>query len=195
VNTPYNDSSTAVDGISGFVDNNRIATLVGVFLDDAEPTNPAPASLDFSDGGVIGHGFSSLAPQLGQIFFIGDGLTGTGFGSQQVFIVPPTATRLYLGIPDNPYTDNSGAFVATFTISPLAQVPAPTIQPDGFTTNGVIRLLVSGFAERTYILQASTNLVDWISLSTNVPVATPFDVLDTGAPNFRDRFYRVIEQP
>ncbi len=193
-NSPYNDSATAVEGISGIVDNDRVATLAGVFLDDSEPANPAPASLDFSDD-AIGHSFSSLAPQLRQVFFIGDGLTGTGSGSEQVFVVPPNATRLYLGIPDVYYDDNSGSFVATFTISPPAQIPMPSIQPGGFTTNGAIQILVSGLAGQSCILQASTNLSDWISLGTNMPVAAPFYVFDPAAINYSYRFYRVMEQP
>jgi hypothetical protein len=194
VNSPYNDSATAVEGVSGFVDSNRIATLVGVFLDDSEPTNPAPASLDFSDD-AIGHIFSSLAPRLDQIFFIGDGLTGTGSGSQQVFVVPPTATRLVLGIPDSYYDDNSGSFVATFAISPLPQAAVPGIEPGGFTTNGIMPLQLSGLAGWSYILQASTDLSNWISIGTNVPVATPFYMFDPAAANFPYRFYRVMEQP
>jgi hypothetical protein len=193
-NSPYNDSATAVEGISGIVDNDRIATLVGVFLDDSEPTNPAPASLDFSDD-AIGHSFSSLAPQLRQVFFIGDGLTGTGSGSEQVFVVPPTATRLYLGIPDVYYDDNSGSFVATFTISRLPESPVPGIELGGFTTSGIIQLQVSGWAGWSYILQASTNLSDWISLGTNMPVATPFYMFDPAATNYSYRFYRTIQQP
>lgn len=195
VNSPFNDSSTAVGGISGYVDNNRIATLAGVFLDDSEPTSPAPSSLAFSDDGQIGHSFSSLAPQLRQVFFIGDGLTGTGSGSEQVFMVPPTATRLVLGIPDVDYNDNSGSFVAKFTISPLMPALVPGIGSDGFTTNGTIQLQLSGLAGPSYILQASTNLSNWISLGTNVPVATPFLMLDPAATNFPHRFYRAVQQP
>jgi hypothetical protein len=194
-NTPYNDSSSAIEGISGFVDNNRIAAMVGVFLDDTEPTNPAPPSLDFSDAGIIGHSFSSLAPQLRQIFFIGDGLTGTGSGSLQIFVVPPTATRLCLGLPDNPYHDNSGSFTATFTISSLSPVPALSLKPGGFTTNGNLHLQLSGLAGKNYVLQASTNLSNWISLGTNVPVATPFYLSDPAATNFPNRFYRAVQQP
>ena len=85
--SPYGDFYTAVDGISGYLDSNRVAMLVGVFLDDTEPANPAPGSLDFSDGGMIGHIFSSLAPQLRQVFFIGDGLTGSGTGSLQMRVM------------------------------------------------------------------------------------------------------------
>jgi hypothetical protein len=195
VNSPYNDSWTAVGGLSGYVDNNRIATLVGVFLDDSEPTNPPPSSLNFSDDDPIGHSFSSLAPQIAQVFFIGDGLTGAASGSQQVFIVPPTASRLVLGIPDDNYNDNSGSFVATFAISPLPQAPVPGIASGGFTTNGTIQLQLSGLAGWSYILQASTNLSNWISLGTNVPVATPFDMSDASATILSCRFYRTIQRP
>jgi uncharacterized protein (TIGR03382 family) len=44
-----------------------------------------------------------LAPLLHQTFFIGDGLTGTGSGSPQTFLVPDAATHLYLGIVDGSY--------------------------------------------------------------------------------------------
>ena len=47
----------------------------------------------------------NFAPLIGQVFFIGDGLTGTdaanvGSGSTQTFQVPTTATRLFLGFAD-----------------------------------------------------------------------------------------------
>lgn len=193
-NLPYNDSYAGVEGVSGFTDSNRIATLVGVFLDDTEPTNPAPGNLDFSDT-AIGHSFSSLAPQLRQVFFIGDGLTGTGTGSQQVFVVPPTATRLCLGLPDSHYDDNSGLFTAIFTISTLSPVPAPSIEQGGFTTNGTMQLQLSGLAVGNHILQASANLSNWISIGTNVPVATPFYMSDPVSKNFSSRFYRAVQQP
>jgi hypothetical protein len=193
-NSPTYAYINAIEGISGFVDYSRIATLVGVFLDDSEPTNPAPSSLDFSDA-AIGHGFASLAPQLRQVFFIGDGLTGTGSGNNQIFVVPPTATRLCLGLLDILYNDNSGSFVASFTISHLPQTPVPSIQPGGFTTNGTMQLQLSGLAGRSYVLQAGSDLSDWISLGTNVPVAAPFYLFDPAATNFSCRFYRVIQQP
>jgi hypothetical protein len=191
--SPYGDLYTAVDGISGYTDSNRVATLVGVFLDDTEPANPAPGSLDFTDSGTMGHIFSSLAPQLRQVFFIGDGLTGTGTGNRQIFNVPPTATRLCLGIPDLNYDDNSGSFEAAFTICPPAQKPTPSIRPVGFTTNGILQLELSGLAGKSYLLQASTNLSDWISIGTNLPMATPFDISDPAAANFPARFYRVVQ--
>jgi hypothetical protein len=66
----------------------------------------------------VGTEFATLTPALGQVFFIGDGLTGTGSGSVQTFTVPRGATRLFLGIADASgfggrpgcYGDNIGMF-------------------------------------------------------------------------------------
>ena len=85
------------NGIAG-IDAPVIGYLAGVFLDSNEPTNPPPAALNFS---VIGMNFTTLLPQIGQVFFIGDGLTETG--KVQEFVVPPTATQLLLGLADSRY--------------------------------------------------------------------------------------------
>jgi hypothetical protein len=65
----------------------------------------------------------ALHPKIGQVFFIGDGLTGTGTGSIQTFFVPSTATHLYLGYIDDGdppnnlgpccFTDNLGSMSVT----------------------------------------------------------------------------------
>lgn len=103
-----NDPS--LNGISGY--NAPVDALVGVFLTDSEPiNNPAPPSLDFGPTG-IGTDFPTLAPALQQIFFIGDGLTGTGTGTRQTFVVPSGATRLYLGVVDGfGWSNNIGSFI------------------------------------------------------------------------------------
>ncbi len=101
--------------------------LVGMFLADTLPASVAPTLrfywTDNSQGGIQTN-FAVLSPQIGQVFFIGDGLTGTGTGAVQVFNVPPTATRLYLGYVDlcsnvtpGCYSDNSGSMTVTFAIS------------------------------------------------------------------------------
>ncbi len=113
----------SVDGISGFTAT-RARALHGVFLADAEPANPAPTPLTFTD-----FSFTQLAPQIAQQFYIGDGLTGTGTGSPQRFIVPPGATRLFLGFADGLgpcigwYGDNGGSASGTVLISGIVQQP------------------------------------------------------------------------
>ncbi|HYX31945.1 MAG: hypothetical protein M3Q07_23175 [Pseudobdellovibrionaceae bacterium] len=75
-----------------------INSLIGIFLDDRTPEQrPAsPATLDFNEG--VGRNFKTLAPELGQIFFIGDGKDASG--KLQGFTVPTGTTRLYLAIMD-----------------------------------------------------------------------------------------------
>ena len=77
--TSYNSGYGSLSGITapggGY--------LVGVFVDGA-PSGNAPAALDFTSGG--GTSFSSLDPELDQVFFIGDGQTGDGTGTLQELI-------------------------------------------------------------------------------------------------------------
>lgn len=111
-------------GISGIIHPNTLA-LLGVFLTDAPPENPAPDRLDFYD---LTSNFTSLSPELGQAFFIGDGWTD-GAVLQQ-FNVPAGATRLYLGLADagwftgdpGAYIDNEGSFDADVYFT---AIPAP----------------------------------------------------------------------
>jgi hypothetical protein len=109
-------SRGAENGISAF--NLPLNSLLGVFLDNSQPDGfTAPAAIDFSTGASLT--FSSLSPDLRQIFFIGDGLTGTGGGSVQQFIAPAGATRLFLGIPDGTgWNNNGGSFSVTVTAIP-----------------------------------------------------------------------------
>ncbi len=85
-------------GISG-VSADSTMCLVGVFLNDSEPADPAPPVLNFSVTN-FGVGFKTLSPALNQTFFIGDGLTGMSNGVVQYFYAPTGATRLYLGFAD-----------------------------------------------------------------------------------------------
>ena len=122
-------SLTALDGISGYIGPQ--GPLTGVFLDNLIPSSgPPPATLDFSPGG-LGIDFTTLSPQLKQVFYIGDGVTsGAVF---QEFVAPAGATRLYLGIPDGfgfvgepgAYDDNDGSYRVTIGVNQIP-VPEPT---------------------------------------------------------------------
>jgi hypothetical protein len=132
-NHPGGESvSNPIGPFSGYGETNFSGAMEGVFLEDTLPLLPPPGPLNFriSGGNSYGRGiatdFYTQSPRIGEIFFIGDGLTGTGTGKHQVFIVPPTATHLYIGnvdtctdpAPTIPgcYSDNTGGFTATFVI-------------------------------------------------------------------------------
>jgi len=90
--------------------NGQLESLVGVFLNSQQVLPPAP-TLDFTEPDSIT--FETLSPQVQQVFFIGDGLTGTGEGAVQYFKVPDGADRLYLGLYDAGNYNNLGSLNVT----------------------------------------------------------------------------------
>jgi len=127
-----NTTVTSYGGLSGIdVDQNNMF-LVGVFLDASEPSGPGPAVLSYNYGtpGSLSTSDPSFSPALDEVFFIGDGLTGTGAGMEQIFNVPAGADRLYLGFADSfdsvpsYYADNVGSLTATFEITTATPEPA-----------------------------------------------------------------------
>jgi len=111
---------TPLQGISGIRHGAKVLFLVGVFLNDAEPADPAPPAIDFTDAEHL----PDIRPQLKQVFFIGDGRTETGSGETQKFYIPDGATRLFLGFADGYnfqgapafYDDNSGELSVTVNL-------------------------------------------------------------------------------
>jgi hypothetical protein len=130
-----NFSSTTLytpDGNTGWVVSNQngnehgksnltapINAVVGLFLDNQVPTaaGAVPPSLDFSTD--ASRDFTTLSPKLRQPFFIGDGRRSDG--TVQQFVVPPGATRLFIGTMDGyEWNNNVGGY--TTTIHRIAQV-------------------------------------------------------------------------
>jgi hypothetical protein len=82
---------------------------------------------------------------------------------------------------------NSAAANAVFVVQPLA------FTSEGFASN-VFRLRFAGTVGSNYVLQASTNFINWTPLFTNTATTNLFDLFDTQATNFPYRFYRVLQQ-
>jgi hypothetical protein len=59
-------------------------------------------------------------------------------------------------------------------------------------TNAAYTFAVAGAAGYKYTVQASTDLVNWITLQTNI---APFVFVDTNAGEFNQRFYRSVYIP
>jgi plastocyanin len=92
---------------------------------------------------------------------------------------------------------------AAFGMTGLVKVASASITPALLTnvtrlTNGQFRFTVITTANRTNIVQASTNLAratNWVAINTTLPGSNTFTFTDTNADGLRLRFYRVIEPP
>jgi len=57
---------------------------------------------------------------------------------------------------------------------------------------GLVQFILEGNVGLTYVVEASTNLVNWTPLTTLVATNGAMPVLDTAATNFNHRFYRAV---
>lgn len=142
-------SFPAALGVSGY--NGPINALIGVFLDASTPAGAAPPALDFSTPGSLAQ--ATVSPQLRQVFFIGDGRTGTGSGTVQQFVVPAGATRLFLASSDGigANYNNFGSFAVVVTDSVVAAAVAADIPVDAPWALSITMLLL--LAAGTYALR------------------------------------------
>ena len=168
---------------NGIGSNNvPISALVGVFLDDSLPAlSPAPAEFSYQPAA------QTLAPGLRQVFFIGDGLTGTGSGTQQQFVVPQGATRLFLGTQDGcKWSDNGGSFTVSIDTHPLASIHFSRVA-----------ICWGSLVGGSYQVQYSTALNPSVWNDLGTPVAgtgSTVCVEDPIQPG-EARFYRVVTLP
>jgi uncharacterized repeat protein (TIGR03806 family) len=144
--------------------------------------------------------------------------SGTFHGPVHLTVLPPdTNAVIYYTLDGTLPTTNSLIYSAPFVLTNTATVLANafetgfnnsvaagglfTVLPPIFFTspgvfsNGVFQMQLSATPNQNYVLQGSTNLMQWVPISTSTPSATPFYLNDPDATNFPNRFYRVRLQP
>jgi hypothetical protein len=84
--------------------------------------------------------------------------------------------------------------VKEFAILVNSLVPV-VLSPLGVADGEFSANVTSGTIGPDHVLQGSTNLTDWVRLSTNTPTVLPFTLTDPNAGAFPKRFYRVKLEP
>jgi len=105
----------------------------------------------------------------------------------------PLQTNLVTSSALFDFTDpDAPRFSHRFYRARLLSLPPPTLLPNtaGFPYAGQFGFELSGVSDQTVVIEASTNLSDWLALSTNTFGPTPLLFSDPGWTNFPSRFYR-----
>jgi hypothetical protein len=174
-------------GFSLTFDPKRLAYLGATLGKDATGAWLMPNAVRANEG-VIG---LPLALPVGQS--LGSGLLEM---ARVRFAVVGAAGSTGLQLADAPVVCelvDAGAnpLAMALTSGAVQVVPQPGFSSLQLLPGGGLQLHLSGLAGQTCWLQVSTDLVDWVTLSTNVLGNTPLPVVDATAPGGRCRFYRL----
>jgi hypothetical protein len=85
-----------------------------------------------------------------------------------------------------PDTTSANSRAAVVVANPAASLAVASYAAGQFAIN------VSGATGQSYAVQASADLVNWVTLQTNT---APFTFTDTDAGQFSQRFYRAVYAP
>ena len=113
--------------------------------------------------------------------------------------VDESVSYQFFGTGTYNYRDTTfGAYGMTGTIVVKAAAPPQpaTLLNSSWSAIGGFQCTVSNLVVgKTYYIEASTNLVNWTSIATNVASAPVEDYIDAEATALKSRFYRSVHLP
>ncbi len=183
---PYRDS---IDGFTG-----TITVIAANSAPSVTITNPAAGATFAAPATVLIQAIASdTGGSVASVTFFVDAIS---IRTNTTAPYSATASNLVAGthVFSAVATDNLGA-KATNSIS--VNVTNSVINLSGFKLlGGQFQFNISGLSTgKTNLVQASTNLSNWISLRTNVASTNFSSFTDTQTPSFFRRFYRVTQLP
>ena len=118
--------------------------------------------------------------------------TNTGsFSWRPTIAQSGTTNTMSITVSDN----GSPVMSATQAFSVAVLRPAQPLVTPGPSGSLPPALTVSGDSGPDYIVQASTNLINWLGVFTTNPAVLPFSWTDPEAAAFSSRFYRIVLGP
>jgi hypothetical protein len=178
-------SGTAIISVTvndGGASNNIITKEFSITVNPTTPAKPA-AGLQFAGND------SSQTPIANFIADLRTNQTGgaelaTNLSAKSKNAVTSRTLDLGVSFTSLAITENSNDRQAVSTVPP----PSSTLTAGGLV-NGQFSLNITGQANYQCVVQASSNLVDWVSIETNT---IPFTFTDYNAGQFKQRFYRGV---
>ncbi|HZR18875.1 MAG TPA: chitobiase/beta-hexosaminidase C-terminal domain-containing protein [Verrucomicrobiae bacterium] len=183
------DQDIQMPDFRNLIDTNAVQTLIAWI--DSLPGTPALAPPTITPEG--GNFFNQVSVTFQQpdpkaaIFYTLDGTLPTTNSLQYAGALLVTSNVILSAAAFETSYDNSVSASAQFFVSPFR------FGAESFT-NGMLQMTLLGSAGSNYVLEASTNLQDWVLLLTNsVPTNLLFFV-DPKSSNYPYRFYRALQQ-
>ena len=174
-------------GFSLTFDPARVTYLGATLGKDAAGASLVPNAVHANGGQLglalalpVGQSLGSGTLEMARVRFAAVG--ATGWAGLQVLDTPIVCELVDTGADPLQMALTSGG---------VEVVPAPGFTSLQMLPGGGLQLLLSGQSGLTCLLQASTNLASWVTLSTNVLGSTPVPVVDPTAPAGKCRFYRL----
>jgi hypothetical protein len=107
---------------------------------------------------------------------------------QLPFIVSPSEYA-----SSGPLTPNNAILAKAdgTAVTPLALKSGTIfVQPVTLLPGGHVQFFLPSTTDQRYIIQGTTNLVEWVNISTNVATGSFLDLIDVDAGSHPYRFYR-----
>jgi len=100
------------------------------------------------------------------------------------------AAKSYDAVGDSSPFSNE---IKLMVYSPAALIQTTNVSGQlSFSPSGKFGFNVSGVNNYLYVVQASTNLINWVAVQTNI---APFLFVDSNSSQFSKRFYRTVNIP
>jgi len=152
-----------IGGTNQFVVVGWSSTLLGIF--NYNSFSNALANTSFVPGGYVGI----------SIVGTGVGVDGTNIPPEEIFNFFET-TAIYTGL---------------YLLS-TTPAPEPIVLSGASVSNNVFQMTITANPGSNYTIQASTTLVNWLPIYTNI---SPFIFSDPYTSNYPSRFYRALLGP
>jgi hypothetical protein len=133
--------------------------------------------------------FSAIATKTGLFYkwkFNGTNLVSATASALTLSKITTNQAGIYSVTATDGHVTTSQAAILTVYATAAAKLAPAT------HATGQYALAVAGVPGYKYVVQASTNLVNWVPVQTNT---APFTFVDTNAGKFRQRYYRTVYTP